>query len=44
MGLVAELLVACRRQEMRNYAIAARTFSPAAAADGASSPEGPEKQ
>ncbi len=25
MGLVAELLVACRRQEMKNYSIAART-------------------
>jgi dolichol-phosphate mannosyltransferase len=27
-GLVAELLVACRRQEMRNYSIAARTPPP----------------
>jgi len=30
IGLVAELLVAGRRQEVRNYAIAARTSSPAA--------------
>ena len=44
IGLVAELLVACRRQEMRSYSIAARTPSPAASADKASSPEGPFQQ
>ena len=31
MGLVAELLVACRRQEMRSYSIAARTLAAAVA-------------
>ena len=39
LGMAAELVVACRRQEMRNYSIAERT-APAAAAD-ASCPEGP---
>jgi dolichol-phosphate mannosyltransferase len=33
LGLVAELVVACRRQEMRNCSIAERTSSPAAVAD-----------
>jgi dolichol-phosphate mannosyltransferase len=39
IGLVAELVVACRRQQTSCYSIAARTFSPAA--DGPSSLEGP---
>jgi dolichol-phosphate mannosyltransferase len=41
LGLAAELVVACRRQEIRNYSIAERTSSPAAVGDGPSCCEGP---